>query len=177
MKRLKYIIIYTTIFLGLLLFFTPKIYCYYALEKQLELFNVRIAQERVNDQGFALSVSEGQIYYDDLYVGTFEKLSIVPLLLYNRAVIENIAISKDMSRFAKGTIEVVHVQHSIVSPWTLYVSAHADMGDITAQVHLKDKNISLLLEPSEALLKQSPFWLRQLKKTEEGGYAYETTYE
>ncbi len=177
MRRLKLIIIYSTIFIGLLLFFTPKIYCYYALEEQLEQFHVRIAQERVDDNGLTLSVRQGKLYYDDLYVGTFEKLSVLPLVLYNQASIENFTISKDMSRFAKGNVEDITLRHSIVAPWTLYISAHADMGDVRAQVHLKDKNISLLFEPSEALLKQSPFWLRQLKKTEEGGYAYETTYE
>ncbi len=169
MKRLKLIVIYSTVFAGLLLFFTPKIYCYYALEKQIEQFNVRIAQERADDGGFWLTVSHGKLYYDDLYVGTFEQLSILPLLLYNHAKVENLSISKEMSRFATGTVDTVNVQHYIVSPWTLYITAHADMGDVTAQVHLKDKIISLLLEPSEALLKQAPFWLRQLKKTEEGG--------
>ncbi|GEM_PF-652984 len=177
MKRLKLIIIYAVVFVGLLLFFVPKIYCYYALEKQLEQFNVRIAQEHVSDQGFSLLVTEGKIYYDDLYVGTFEKLSILPLLVYNRASIENFAISKEMNRFAKGSVSEVNVHHSIVSPWTLYITAHADIGDVTAEVHLKEKHIALLLEPSQALMKRSPFWLRQLKKTEEGGYAYETTYE
>ena len=177
MKRLKLMIIYTLLFIGLLLFFTPKIYCYYALEAQLEALNVRIAQERVHDRGFSLVVNDGRIYYDDLYVGTFERLSILPLLLYNYAAVENVSISKEMERFAKGTIETVRVHHSILSPWTLYISAHADMGDVSAQIHLKDKNISLLLEPSPALLKHAPFWLRQLTKTEEGGYTYETTYE
>ncbi len=113
MKRLKLMIIYTLLFIGLLLFFTPKIYCYYALEAQLEALNVRIAQERVHDRGFSLVVNDGRIYYDDLYVGTFERLSILPLLLYNYAAVENVSISKEMERFAKGTIETVRVHHSI----------------------------------------------------------------
>ncbi|RUM65189.1 MAG: hypothetical protein DSZ03_03170 [Sulfurimonas sp.] len=177
MKRLKLTVIYATVFVGLLLFFTPKIYCYYALEAQLEQFNVRIAQETVHDGGFVLRVNDGKLYYDDLYVGTFESLSIVPLLLYNQATVEHFSISKEMSRFAKGQVETLRVRHSVVSPWTLYVTAHADMGDVTAEVHLKDKNMTLLLEPSAALLKQAPFWLQRLKKTEAGGYVYETTFE
>ncbi len=177
MKRIKQIIIYTIIFIGFVLFFTPKIYCYYAAEDQLNRYHVKIAQERIDDSGFTLNVYDGKLYYDDLYVGVFDKLSIWPFLLFNRIDIENFNISKEMSRFAKGRIESLTVHHHLFSPLTLQVTAHGEMGEMHAQIDLSEKTVSVLLEPSKALLQLSPFWLRRLKKTEEGGYAYETTFE
>ncbi len=176
MRRLKYAAIYLIIFIGLVLFFAPKIYFYYALEEQLHGKNVTISEEKVYDKGFTLAVNDGKVYYDDLVVGTFETLSVLPLILFNHVSIENFAISKDMSRFAKGKIEKVTIVHHIISPQTLHLSAHGDMGEVTAEVNTQDRNISLLLIPSKSLLKLSPFWLRKLKKTDEGGYLYETAY-
>ncbi len=176
MRRLKYAAVYFIIFIGLVLFFAPKVYFYYALEEQLYGKNVVISEEKVYDKGFALAVNDGKIYYDDLLVGTFETLSMLPLILFNHATIENFVISEDMSRFAKGKIEEIAVVHHVISPKTLHLSAYGDMGDVTAEVNMQDKKVSLLLMPSKNLLKLSPFWLRKLKKTDEGGYLYETNY-
>ena len=176
MKRIKSIAIYFIIFIGFILFFAPKVYFYYALEEQLHGKNITISEEKVYDKGFSLAVDDGKTFYDDLVVGTFEKLSMLPLVLFNQVSIENFTISEDMSRFAKGNIEEVTITHHMISPLKLHLSAHADMGDVTAEVNIQDRNVSLLLIPSESLLKLSPFWLRKLKKTDEGGYLYETAY-
>ncbi len=176
MKRLKSIFLYAIVFLGLLLFFMPKIYLYYAVEEQLDSKNIRISNEKVYDRGFNLAVEEGSLYYDDLVVGKFERLSLLPVILFNRVNVDNFTFSDDMSRFAKGTVQNVNVTHHIITPLTLYVSLKADAGDIIGEVNIKDRNISLQLTPSPALLKESPFWLKKLKKSDDGGYLYETTY-
>jgi hypothetical protein len=176
MKRVKSIIIYSIVFVGLLLFFAPKLQLYFALEKQMQSLNIKISQERVNDQGLTLALQEGSLYYSDLLVGQFETVSLLPALVFNRVNIERFAFSEEMNRFAKGAIHNVNVTHHIFMPLIVHISADADMGEMRAEINLKDRNVSLNFMPTEAFLKQPPFWLSKMKKSEEGGYAFETTY-
>jgi hypothetical protein len=176
MRRLKSGLIYTLAFILLLIFFAPKVYLYFAFEHALEKQNVRISQEKVLDSGFKLKITDGSLYYDDLNVGTFEDISVVPLLLYNHIKIENFVFSDDMSRFAKGTLQNVNVTYHTITPLTVHLEAVGDLGEVNAQIHVKDRNASIHLIPSERLLKSAPFWLKKMKKSSEGVYSYATTY-
>ena len=176
MSRLKSIVLYSIAFFLLLIFFAPKVYFYYAVENQLNSKNIRISQEKVTDRGFKLAVEDGTVYYDDLVIGHFENLGVVPLVLFNQLKVENFVFSEDMSRFAKGGIDNVNITHHVITPFTLHLNAEADAGSVMAEVNMKDRNISLHLSPSQSLLKESPFWLKKMKKSKEGEYLYETTY-
>jgi len=176
MRRLKSGLLYSITFLLLLIFFAPKVYLYFAFEHAIEKQNIRISQEKVVDKGFNLSVTEGSLYYDDLNVGTFENITVLPLLFFNRIAIENFVFSDDMSRFAKGKLQNVNVTYHVITPLTVHLEAVGDVGVVSAELHVKDRNASIHLTPSPGLLKAAPFWLKKMKKSSEGVYTYATTY-
>ncbi len=176
MKRLKKALLYFLIAVGMVLFFLPKVQLYYALETLLKPYNIYISGEEVHDYGLTMVVKNGTIAYDDLNVATFDAIALTPLLVYNAVTVDPVLLAEDMEQFVPRSIDEIRIVHSLIDPLHVNISASGEFGTLEGAIALLDHNVSLLLQPSKALLDRKPFWLGRLKKDSEGGYRYETAY-
>lgn len=176
MKIIGKIIIYFIVVAGLILFFLPKTNLYYQGEAILEKYKVVLSQEQLSDQGFALKISDGILYYDDLVVAKIKEIKIRTLIFYNGISFAPFSLSKDMEQFLPLGIENLSITHTVLNPLHVMIEGEGDFGALEGDVSLYDRNISLVLTPSALLEKKKPFWLKRMKKTAEGEYRYESAY-
>ena len=175
MKKVASILGYFFVAVVAFVYFLPRYNLYFELENYLAMQKVVISDERLNDSGFALDISEGKLYYGDLKVADIDTAKINIWGLFNRFSAEGIQINSAMKQMLFGTIEDVSITHNIFNPLHVSIASKGDFGTLHGGVDLLGRHIILLLEPSVQLTKLHPFWLRQFKKTEEG-YRYETQY-
>lgn len=176
MKKLGLGIFYFLVVIYSIIFFTPKINLYYQLEILLQEKQIVITQENIVDSGFSLSIEEGSLYYGDLLVGQFDKVSILSLLFFNSVSLDPFALSQDMEIFFPRNIQGLTLTHAFFNPLHVKIQGSGDFGEINGDVNLLDRTIVLNLQASKVLLSKKPFWMKKLKKDETGAYRYATTY-
>ncbi len=176
MRWMKHTLFYLVLISILVVFFAPKRQLYYLAEEHLNSYDIVYSKEFVDDSGFVLRLSDGTLYYQDLQIAKINEITLMPLLVYNRANIAPFSLSDEMSSFLPGTISSVSATHTIISPLSIKIEASGDFGTLDADVWLLDRNISLRLTPTQDLLDMNPIWLRQMRKTDDGGYSFETTF-
>ncbi len=98
MKKLGLGIVYLFITIYSVIFFAPKINLYYQLEELMQEKQIVITQENIIDKGFSLSLEEGRLYYGDLLVAEFSKISILSLLVFNQVSLAPVTLSKHMEK-------------------------------------------------------------------------------
>ena len=176
MRRLGSFIAYFIITLVLILFFLPKVNLYYKAETLLEKYKVTISGEKLLDKGLSFKIQEGLIYFDDLVVAKIDEISIVPLLAYNSLHVKPFSFSEDMKQFIPLKVDNLNITQTLINPLHVRIESSGEFGSLEGDIALKDRNISLILRPSKLLLKQRPFWMKELKKDAQGGYRYESNY-
>ena len=176
MRALGKLLAWALVFLLLVLFFLPKKPLYFEGEKLLKPQHVILSNERVSDTGFGLRISGGTLFYEDLQVAELSELNITPWLVYNRIGIAPFRLAPAMKSFLPETIDGAEVIYSVFDPLHIRVEASGDFGTLSGTIGLRDRQMRFDLTPSKQLRQLQPFWLKQFKKTQEGGYRYESTY-
>ena len=176
MKRIGTVIFYIAAVVLMIIFFTPKRQLYYLGEKLAQEQGVVLSGEGVFDEGLALSLEDGTLYYQDLEIAKLNEVSILPLIVFNAIDVAPFSFSQEMQRFVPGTVEHIRVMQSAIDPLHVHVSASGDFGRLEGIVGLKDRNASLTLKPSKSLLTSGVAWLHELKKQPNGEYTYEIAF-
>ena len=169
-------VVYCVIFMAILLVFAPKTNLYYQAEVLLKPYGVIVSSEEPSDFGIGFALKNAELYYEDLKVGSFDEAALLPLLLYNRVGIESFSFSNEMRNVIEGTVEHAVLVYTPLMPFRVSLEGSGDLGDFNGTLNLKERSVTIDLSASEALLKRSPFWLKKLKKTDEGVYRYATRY-
>lgn len=175
MKRLLKFGFYLLLVGVLAVYFAPKRQLYYWGENLLQPYGVVMSGEAVNDRGFSLALQEGTLYYQDLKIATFDEISVLPLLLFNRVKISPFSLADVMQRFASGDFEL-ELYQSVIDPLHVYLQGSGSPGDVQGAADLAQRTLKITLTPSEALIKSNPIWLKELKKQPSGEFVYETAY-
>ncbi len=173
MKKIALFILYTVLFVGALLFFTPKESLYYYGEEQLKPLGVVLGYEEVIDHGFTLEVLHAKLYVQKIKSANIASIELSTFLLYNSVTVSNIVLDKTFEQFFPPLVERVAITQSIFNPLNVNAEAIGDFGEATATVDLLERNISVVLKPSKIMLSRYKNTLRQLKKSKEGDYRYE----
>lgn len=177
MKRVLMFLIYVTVFVAALIYFAPKQQLYYMAEREAHPFGVIFSEEMSIDKGFGLNIEKGRLFYQDLEIASMQRISITPLLIFNRIDIAPFEFSEAMHAFVPGSVSSAVISHSVIDPFRIHVDAEGDFGTLTGVVHLKETNVSVILHPSDTLKKGgSAFWLKKLKQDTNGGYIYEADF-
>lgn len=176
MKKLRAILIYLLLTVALVIFFSPKRQLYYFGESVAEPYGVVLSGEYVDDDGFALSLEGGTLYYQDLKIAQLGDVSILPLLLFNAVNIAPFSFSDEMQRFVPGTIDELQVYHSIVDPTRIHLKGMGEFGSVSGVADLLEHKVRIALKPSAALLDSKAVWLKELKEQPTGEYLYEVAY-
>jgi len=172
MKKIALFFLYTVLFFGALLFFTPKENLYYFAEEQLKPLGVVIGYEEAVDHGFRLELLHSKLYVQKIKSANIASVTIGLFGLYNAVAINNVVLDKTFEQFFPPLIERVDLHQSIFSPFQLKGEAVGDFGEAAATVNLLDRNVSVILKPSKLMHSRYKSTLKQLKKSKEGDYSY-----
>jgi hypothetical protein len=176
MKKIALFLFYSLFFLAMLLFFTPKENLYYFAEEQLKPLGIVIGYEEVIDHGFSLEIKDAKLYVQKIKSANIASTTIHFFGLYNTITIKNIILDSTFEQFFPPLINHVTLHESIFSPQKIVAEAIGDFGEAHATVNLLDRNISVIVKPSKLMRSRYRNTLRQLKKTKEGDYRYESKF-
>lgn len=140
MKKLGLGIVYLFITIYSVIFFAPKINLYYQLEELMQEKQIVITQENIIDKGFSLSLEEGRLYYGDLLVAEFSKISILSLLVFNQVSLAPVTLSKDMETFFPRNIEGATLKYTPFNPLHVSIQGSGDFGILHGDIHLVDRS-------------------------------------
>ena len=167
---------YIFFFVLALIYFIPKESVYYYVEKELLQEKVILSNEEIVDSGFSLELKSAKISYDSIQSANVESVNIKIFLLYNSLSLRNIELSSVVSSFIPPQVESVDVRYTIFNPLNITAKARGKFGEANAEVNILDRNISIVLRPSELMLKKHKSTLRNLVKNEDGEYEYDKIF-
>lgn len=165
-------VVFTLLFIVLVVLFMPREQLWYKLEHLLVGFEIVIDKEHLENSLTQLSVQNGVIHYSELTLGVFERIEIMPLLVENTLRISNLKAGSDLKMFKGITVQEALIKHSIFSPLTSTVEAQGSFGSLTGTMGIK--GIHLTISPSKILLKNT-LLRKYLTKTKKG-YKYDLLF-
>jgi len=152
------------IFLGFLVgitIFIPKENLFYLLQKELSP-NIYINTD-LSSNPIKLSLTRGQLYFNNMNMVNFEEIDIFIYLFYNKILLKNVKFEIGNYRVESGKII-----YSILSPLKIFIKGKGNFGLIDGFIDLKEKFIKIyILDLKNSTIK------RLLKKDEKGYYYYE----
>jgi hypothetical protein len=146
----------------------PKQQIWYQIEHVVSKNKLIIDKEILTESLFDLTISNGNINQNHIDVAKFEKTAILPLLFFNQVIVENISLIQ----FAKYKIEIIKIDHSILSPTNIYIESKGTFGSLTGTFEISSKNLDLRIEASK-ILKSDRNIIKLFKKSKEGANIYE----
>jgi len=173
MKRVALFILYTLLFFGALLFFTPKENLYYFAEEQLKSQGVIIGYEEVIDHGFSLEIRHAQLYVQKIKSAEIGSATFTVFGLFNTVSVSNVLLDKTFEQFFPPLIQRIDIRQNVLSPFRVDADATGDFGKAEAHVDLLKHSVNVLLKPSRLMLTHYKSTLGNLQKTKEGDYRYE----
>lgn len=176
MKKIGAILFYLLVGIALVIFFSPKRQLYYLAEHVANPYGVVLSGEYVDDNGFALSLEGGTLYYQDLKIAQLGDVTVLPLLFFNALSVGSFSVSDEMQRFVPGTIDGVRIIYSVIDPTRIHLEGSGEFGSLAGVANLLEHKVRITLKPSAALLQSKPVWLKELKAQPSGEYLYEVAY-
>jgi hypothetical protein len=173
MKKMALYLLYTALFFGALLFFTPKENVYYFAEEQLKPLGVIIADEEAVDHGFTLELTHLQIYVQKIKSAEIGSATLAIFGLYNSLSAADILLDKTFEAFFPPLIHRADLHQSLIDPLHINASAVGDFGEAEASVDLLERSVKVFLKPSRLMRSRYKNTLKNLKRTKEGDYSYE----
>jgi len=176
MVKLSKLLAYIFFFILALIYFMPKESVYYYLEKELLLNKVVLSDEEIEDSGFSLQLNNSKVSYDSIESADVENINIKIFLVYNSLSVSNVKLLDVASSFVPLHIDNINIKYTIFNPLNIVAESNGEFGQANAEVNILDRNMSVVLKPSQLMLKKYRATLRNLKKNEAGEYRYEKTF-
>ena len=164
---------YSAVFILMLLYFLPKVSLFYFAEEKLKPLGVVFSKEKLYDKGFTLRIEDTTLFVKSIESAKIASVEITPFLLYNSVDVKGVELSKTLKSFIPLHIEEILVDHSVLSPTTLYAEVSGDFGEAEVTFDIVQKKVHLKLEPSQKMIQEYKSTLREFKKEEDGGYSYD----
>lgn len=153
----------------------PKEEFFFTLEKFLKEQNrAIISNEVVKDVFVYLSVKNGDFYFENIKIASFNESKIFAFLFFNQLKIESILVDDSFKNMFPQKIDSIQLTHSIINPLNVIISANGEFGVANGILNLKDRTIRVEIIASDTLLKNRQI-LSKLKK-EEDKLIYESSY-
>jgi hypothetical protein len=172
MVRVLKLLAYMLFFISTLVYFLPKASLYYFAEQELQKQKVIISDETITENLFSLELQNATLTYAGVNVAQIKKTDISLFIFYNTLRIEDVNLSNIASAYIPLHTDTLEVKYTIFDPLRVYLHAKGAFGEADAILHLKDRNITMLLKPSSLMQKQYVNSMHQLKKNDKGEYEY-----
>ena len=175
-KKIVIFFAYMSFFMLALIYFTPKVSAYYLLESQLKKFDVIVGSERINDSGFALEISDANIFVKSIDSVNIQNTNIKLLGLYNSINISGVTLSSTAKSFLPLKIEQVNLNYHVFNPLNMTAFAIGEFGEATVVVNIMKRTLKVKIVPSALMKKKYKNTLRNFKKSENGELIYDKTF-
>ena len=149
----------------LIIVLMPKKSLWYEAEALLVPKKVVIHGEQLDDRLLSLEVSDGELYLGALNVARIEKLSLMPLGLYNLLSVKNLFVGSEL-----GLLKGLHIKHAHIAHLlflTVSLEAEGNFGSLEGELDLDKHTLNLDIQPT-AWLKKQTIVMSRLKKTAKG---------
>jgi hypothetical protein len=170
------------IFLGIPLFFIflyisivlslPKEGLWFKLEELAQKKSIIISNDEVHDKALFLSVSGGEISFQNLSIGEFTNINIFPLFFFNYIEVSNLRTGKDISQFGDYVFKNIKIRHDISAPKKVVFKGFGNFGEIQGRLNIEKREIDVLLHPNERTKKNRQLMKHFKKDNSTGGYLY-----
>lgn len=175
-KRFSMFFAYLIFFILALMYFTPKETIFYLLEKELKNHDVIISNETLSDRGFSLDVSDADIFVKSLKSANVQESNIKIFALYNSLTLSNITLSSAAASFIPLHVDELCVSYSVFNPLNVKAYSLGEFGEAELTFSLLDRALHIDIIPSDLMKQKHKNSMRQLKKSEDGGYSYDRTF-
>lgn len=175
-KNLSITLGYILFFLLSLMYFTPKVTLFYLLEKELQKYDVVVSNEILIDNGFSLNVNDGSVFAKSIESAKIKEANIKIFGIYNSVNLNEIRLSNAAASFVPLYIDEFNVRYSIFNPLNVKAYAIGEFGEAEASFSILDMALHVDVEPSAKMQKEYKNSMRQLSKSEDGGYSYDKTF-
>ena len=167
---------YILFFLFVLVYFLPKESLYYYAEQELQKQQVVFSDEEIVAKTLSLELQDAKLFYQSIETAKIATMDIKLLVFYNLISLHDIVISSVASSFIPLKIESVQIKQTILNPLNVLIEAKGEFGEVRGVLHILDRNISIILEPSSIMKQSYNSTLREFHKNEKGEYQYDQTF-
>ena len=172
MVRVLKILAYLLFFILAVVYFFFFFNLYYFAEQELQKQKVMISDEITVEQIFSLELKNAVLSYASVDVATISETDIQLFILHNTITLYDVNLSSMASAFVPLKVDILEVKYTILDPLTIYIHAKGAFGEADASLHIKDRNVTILLTPSPLMKKQYVNSMSILKKNQNGEYEY-----
>lgn len=164
------LIILFSLWLALLLFMPKKVF-YYALEKELLKYDVKLNEVTIKETFFGVEIEDISGYVKGIHLISIDKITFSTMLFFTEIEILNIEIDESIGKMLPQPIAFVKINHSILSALFVALDAQGIFGEVTAEVNLLERNIHVDVNDTAKLPMLKP-WLKKGEK----GWFYEKSF-
>lgn len=175
MKFFKKIFIFIFILYIIIAFF-PKKNLYFLLENEISKYNIILFDEKIQDFGISLQISQANVSYQDINIGKIESLNALLGIFYNEIKGENIIFKDSIKRFIPQKVDSIKLIYTPFYPTKAWIFSNGDFGEIKGDINFIDKKMKIILKPSKEMGQKYPMILSNFKLIE-GEHIYEQSFK
>jgi len=166
----KYLLWFFVLWFGILVFM-PKVELYYALERELAKYDVRLNEASIEQGVLYLTVRDVSVYAKGIELARIESIHFFTLLGYSSMEIKQVEVDDLLKSKVPSKIDKVFASHNIFSPLSLSLDGNGSFGVAEGTLSLMDSTLNVKLVEAKEIATLKPF----MKQNEEGWY-YETSF-
>lgn len=171
MQMVKKVLLFLVVIWFFLILLMPKVEFYYALEKELAKYDVKLNEQQIDSGAFSLDIKDIDIYVKGVEVAHLDRLSISTLLFYTHSKLEKLTFSSFLKGQVPDNIESIDIYHKIVNPLVVSMDANGSFGEARGKLSLATHKVRVNLVKTEDISSIKSF----LKKDKKGWY-YEKSF-
>jgi hypothetical protein len=171
MQVVKNILLAMVTFWFAILLFMPKIDLYYTLENMLVKQGIEINEKSIDEKVFSLVLKEADVFVQGIKVVRLNRVNIFTLLFYSKIKVDGVNIDDSLKSFIPGTVEEIVANHSVFSPFKMFLHIKGSFGFADGTLNLKNRKVRLNFANSKKLNNIK----KELKKDDKGWY-YEKSF-
>ena len=176
MKKLSLFVFYVVLFVVIIVVLSPKRYLYNFAEHTALQEKIIFSHEKIHDKLFFLEVSNADIYVQDIFIGSFEKMTVYPFIFFNQVTCKDFGSSKDIENFFSTSIDTASFFQWMGEPYKIRMNMQGSFGSASGFVQLKERKVYVKIQPAKSFISQLDKLNIGVKKGDGGEYIYEYGY-
>lgn len=153
----------------------PKKSLYYFVEEQIKPQKVIFANEKIDENIFGLSISDIEIFYDNIEFGKIKNIDTNFYIFYNSITLSDLIVENSFAIFLPKYVMNMEFKYTITNPTKIIFFGVSDIGEINGDIDFIEQVVSLDIKPTQT----SPQTYSNLLSNFEninGVYRYEYRY-
>jgi hypothetical protein len=150
----------------------PKEGVWYKFEELAQKKSLVFSGDEVRDYFINLTVSNGEILFQNMSVANFSEITIYPFIFFNQIEIKNLKTGKDISQFGDYIFTKASFRHDVSVPEKVVFKGEGNFGKMQGRINVKKRQVDVLLFPNSKTEKNRQLMKFFKKDASLGGYLY-----